>query len=602
MPLSETLLEPIAGDNPGGTSVRYEPVYDQIKQARHEEIDVPQGEWQRPRKVADYALVIKLATEVLAKRSKDLQVAAWLTEALLRRQGYPGLLDGLTLIHGLIEKFWDHLYPEIEDGDLGMRAAPLEWVGQYLETAAKMVPLNRAGHDFLRYKESRLVGYEAQVEGDSEREAARNEQLEQGRLAPEEFDSSFEETPKAFYKQLLADIDAASAARAALEKLCDEKFADEAPAWSNLRDGLAEVRQLVSQLLAKKLETDPDPIEAEPVPTMDVTGAAGAPAGDGGGGTVSLEPRSREDAAARVAAAARFLRQAAPTDPAPYLMLRGFRWGELRVQGSEVDPRVLAAPPTEIRTRLKGLMLDARWPQLLEASEEVMATPFGRGWLDLQRYVFTACEALGSEYQFVLSAIRGALRSLLRDIPQLPDLTLMDDSPTANAETRRWLRESGLAEELAEPEPGFAAPRPTAPAAGGMPRHGAVDRARERLRAGQTDKAIELLLHAAAQEKSDRARFLLRSEATRIMVESGHESVARPLLEDMMQQIEKHTLEEWEDGETVALPLGLLYRCLVSLDGDESLRDSLYERVCRLDPMRAMQLNSVAAAHVEPES
>ena len=37
MPLREDLLQPIAGDNPSGKNLKYDRVYDQIKEARTEE-------------------------------------------------------------------------------------------------------------------------------------------------------------------------------------------------------------------------------------------------------------------------------------------------------------------------------------------------------------------------------------------------------------------------------------------------------------------------------------------------------------------------------------------------------------------------------------
>src|SRR5688572_25202638 len=133
MPLQTTeLLQPIAASKPGGDDIRYDPVFDQIKQARIEEDDLPTGDWARVRKTADYAQVVKLATEVLSKRSKDLQIAAWLTEALLKREGFAGLASGLDLLSAMLGGFWDHLYPMVEDDDLEYRAAPLDWVGQYL--------------------------------------------------------------------------------------------------------------------------------------------------------------------------------------------------------------------------------------------------------------------------------------------------------------------------------------------------------------------------------------------------------------------------------------------------------------------------------------
>jgi len=51
VPLRDDLLNPIPGNNPCGENLRYDPVYDKIKEARFEVEDyAPQGEWQRARK------------------------------------------------------------------------------------------------------------------------------------------------------------------------------------------------------------------------------------------------------------------------------------------------------------------------------------------------------------------------------------------------------------------------------------------------------------------------------------------------------------------------------------------------------------------------
>jgi type VI secretion system protein ImpA len=241
-----------------------------------------------------------------------------------------------------------------------------------------------------------------------------------------------------------------------------------------------------------------------------------------------------------------------------------------------------------VRSRLKALMLDGKYAELLEAGEEVMAQPYGRGWLDLQRYILDACDGLGPQYEAVASAIKGALRTLLRDLPELLDLTLMDDTPTANAQTRAWLAQRGLIGGEAEVE----APAAEAPS---MSRGEAVLRAEALLRSGDSQRAIQLLLRAADQEKSARARFLGKSQAARVMVESGFDAVALPILREMAQQIEKHGLEDWEAGDTVAQPLGLLYRCLAKLGTAEQEKQPLYLRICRLDPLQAMQLASSTA-------
>src|SRR5579872_122710 len=129
MPSAEDLLKPIEGSNPSGVDLRYDELYSKVKEARREEAVPPAGMSEQDRKVADNPLVIKLATEALTKKTKDLWLAAWLTEAWLKVSGFAGLKQGLTLCHGLVENFWDTLYPEIEDGDMEIRAAPLEFLG-----------------------------------------------------------------------------------------------------------------------------------------------------------------------------------------------------------------------------------------------------------------------------------------------------------------------------------------------------------------------------------------------------------------------------------------------------------------------------------------
>ncbi|MGH7577769.1 MAG: type VI secretion system domain-containing protein, partial [Longimicrobiales bacterium] len=310
---------------------------------------------------------------------------------------------------------------------------------------------------------------------------------------------------------------------------------------------------------------------------------------------VAAGPRTRDEAAAWIAAAARRLRQDRPTDPAPYLMLRGFRWGELRGAGAD-DPRLLAAPSTEVRTRLKGLLLDASWVELLSSAEEALAQPYGRGWLDLQRYALTAADELGEDYEAVGAAIRSALRALLADRPDLALRTLMDDSPTANAETRSWLHEAKLISDGTDAAPVPEESRPTLRPTIAS-RRDAYDAARARANAGDPHGAMELLIREATREKSARARFIRRVQAAEIMVGAKMEAIALPILREMLDQVEAHRLEEWEAGETVAQPLDLLYRCIIALNSGAVDPQSLYERICRLDPVRAVQLPSRDSAN-----
>ena len=457
MPLRDDLLNPIPGENPSGESLRYAPVFDKIKEARREDDDAPQGDWQFERKTADYPLVIKLAGEALATKSKDLQVAAWLTEAMLRKEGFQGLKAGLELIKGLIENFWDTLYPELDDGDAEMRAAPLEWLGTRMEPALRSVPLTSKGANWFQFKESRAVGYEAAADTDAKAEA-RNAAIAEGKMSGEEWDGAVAATPKAFYAEMEETLDGILEVIESLSDVIgEEKFGDVAPSFGPMRTTVEEIRHTVHGLLQKKREVEPDEgaeaaaAEEEPA-SAEETPAARSPAPTAG--ALAAEPADHDDAFQRVTAVAAYLRRNDPSSPLPYLLLRGLRWGELRAAGTDVDANLLEAPPTGTRQALKKAANDSDWPQVLELGESAMGLPCGRGWLDLQRYVFRAANELG--YYQVASAIRAEVNGLLADYPALRQATLLDDTPAANPETQAWL------DEIAAAPPAEAAYAPAA--------------------------------------------------------------------------------------------------------------------------------------------
>lgn len=597
MPLPDDLLNPIEGPNPSGASLRYDPVYDKIKEARREEAQPPPGMTEQDRKVSNNVLVIKLTTDLLTTKTKDLQVAAWLTEALLKQKGFGGLKDGLAVCCGLIDKFWDTVYPELEDGDAESRGAPLGFVGTKLDIPLKLVPVvEKVKYSLLDYQQSRDVGYEDQAKADDAKKR-RAALVKEGKLTPEAFDKAFEETPKKFYAQAEQDLDGCLERLRYLKKICDEKFGPEGPAYGPLQSGLDAARHVIHSFLQKKREKEPDPVEV--VPTAEqATGAEGEGSAAGAAPVragvfisveTSSEPADRMDAIRKVAEAAAALRRREPQSPASYLMLRGLRWGELRAAIDVADPTKLEAPPTELRRHLKKLLLDKKYEELLDAAESTMALPCARAWLDLQRFVVEACDGLGSGYEAIARAIRSELKALVTDIPQLLDATLMDETPAANAETRAWL--VTLTQAPAQPATAEAAPPAASNGLGskwpGQPTDAYVQ-ALQALREGQERKAFEILQQDIARRRSGRERFRRRMQLVEICATTNKTNVAQPILDDLAAAIENHKLDEWEDPGMVASALATLMKMSVRLQADKAAQQKMFERICRLDPAQAL--------------
>jgi type VI secretion system protein ImpA len=627
VPVRNDLLEPVAGENPSGPSLRYDRLYDQIKEARTEEDDsLPVGDWQRAAKKADFNLVIKLAGDALALRSKDLQLLAWLVEAHIKREGITVLPPCLSLFLAMQERFWETLHPEMEDGDPGLRAVPIEWMANRVSALLYSAPLTRTGYGFYQYKESRSVGYDADANQSDAKREAREAALKEGKLTAEAFDAALAATPKSFYVETENALGEAMDLLQRLAVFCEERYGADGPTLNRLEQSIQDVKHAVRTLLEEKRKTDPDvsvekqvdvasqlhdvtsqwePVieqdrrelasepEAKSVPAI---AAPGMQMGEAG------EPANVEMAAARIQACARFLAQQDEASPVAYLLQTGLRWGELRAREVTMDVGY-PPPPTDARQQLRRALTEGNWSELLRASVAAAGEPWGGIWLDLQRYIWKASVELG--YGAIALSVLSSLGALLRDFPAMPELTFNDDTPAANPETLRWLEETVLPKPLEAaptaaqiiygreagqdrtPEPGE---REAIDQQEAMP--DTLEIARGLIQQGHAHQAIQLMVRDAAQQESGRLRFQRRTQVAQLCLAAGYESVAAPMLEQLAAEIEQRHLEGWESRDLLAPPLTLLLKCMQGRGEGAERKQGIFDRLCRIDPMAAMDCSS----------
>ena len=128
----EELLAPISDDQPCGEDLAFAPEVDAINRARQaDDPSIDQGAWVTTLKEADWKFVAKQCAHLVARRSKDLQLAVWLVEASAKMHGMRGLADGVFVLAELCDRFWEHLYPTLEDG-VEQRIGNLAWIGARL--------------------------------------------------------------------------------------------------------------------------------------------------------------------------------------------------------------------------------------------------------------------------------------------------------------------------------------------------------------------------------------------------------------------------------------------------------------------------------------
>lgn len=267
--LSDDLLDPISADQPVGVDLRWTPEWDRIKEARRSDDPLEPGKWvKKEQKSADWRSVQELATALLRDRSKDLQLAMWLTEANIKLHGFPGLRDGLRMARELMVRYWDQgLYPKMEDGPED-RAGPFEWLNDKLVDSIAAIAITvQVGHgtdySFVDLQDARRVGWEANCrtadgEVDSNKKKAYDQALADGHVSMEMFDRSVKETRRAPYEELNSDVVQAFEEFRSLEKVIDEKFGEAAPNLSTCRTVLGEIKQAVSDILDKLRLAEPD--------------------------------------------------------------------------------------------------------------------------------------------------------------------------------------------------------------------------------------------------------------------------------------------------------------------------------------------------------
>jgi type VI secretion system protein ImpA len=110
------LLQANSEQTPAGDDLEYDPLFGEMERAAKGKEEQQLGDTLIAAEEPDWSALKSHALAVL-ERSKDLRAAVQLTRAMIRTHGYGGLADGLSLIKGYLEGFWDSLYPQLDADD-----------------------------------------------------------------------------------------------------------------------------------------------------------------------------------------------------------------------------------------------------------------------------------------------------------------------------------------------------------------------------------------------------------------------------------------------------------------------------------------------------
>ena len=240
----DAILTPIPGENPAGEDLCYDIVYEGIKEARREnctsEDILGKGENRKDEdKKADWDKVIELSITALTNKTKDLQITVWLTEALVKTEGFEGLTMGFKILTGLLKNYWEHVYPEIDGGDFESRANRLEFINDKFSLSIKQIPITDSkatrGYSWLQWKES-------QGEMIAEKTIGAG-----GKVTSEDFNLAVYTSTGVYYEALEKNLKQCREAFDDFEKIVDEKFGHkQAPSFDKLKKSFGDFEQFMS--------------------------------------------------------------------------------------------------------------------------------------------------------------------------------------------------------------------------------------------------------------------------------------------------------------------------------------------------------------------
>jgi type VI secretion system protein ImpA len=330
----EKLLAPISGETPAGVDPRaddspasdYHAVRDARLANRAAERQLLADPGAAP---PDWKPVLQRGVGVLSAKAKDLEIAAFVIEALVRVHGFAGLRDGFRLARELVERFWEQLYPLPDEDGIETRVAPLTGLNGAdgegtLVSPILCVPLTGGDPPYACYHLRQALAL-AQVKD----EAVRARRVQDGAVALEQVQRAVAETPREFFATLLQDL---TECRDEFARLCaalDEKCGAHAPPTSNIRNALAACRDALEQVAGAKL---PTPGKAEAIPDPTANGTAPAPERTAPPPAAAFTADAivtRDDAFKVLTQVAEYFRRAEPHSVLSYSLEQVVRWGNM---------------------------------------------------------------------------------------------------------------------------------------------------------------------------------------------------------------------------------------------------------------------------------
>jgi type VI secretion system protein ImpA len=343
--IAEQIAAAIPGDNPAGVDTRtdsrrdgpYRVIKDaQVEARRIEKKAIEEGEGPSAA-LPQWNVVKDVGLEILTSQSKDLDVASYVIEAMVRIDGFSGLADGFLWTKVIVEKFWDKLYP-LPDTEEGEEVTPEMIVDARIQPLSRLsdMELLHTPISWLEITDKVATGpyvfwhYDQAVEFEKLSDKEKEIREKRGTVTKSQFDAAVAESDISFFQRLLKGIQDCQTHYKGLIDLVSKKCKQSVtagtplPSYSKVQEDLDNCLKAVRFITKGRLPDLPDPTAAKPA---DAGAAAAKP--QSAAAPVDKVLVTREDGFRQLLEVAAFFERTEPQSLIPALIKKVVRQGKL---------------------------------------------------------------------------------------------------------------------------------------------------------------------------------------------------------------------------------------------------------------------------------
>lgn len=311
----DALLKPVSDDAPCGRDLEYDEPFLTLQELARGKPEQVIGDKVRPAQEPAWPKVREAAEELFSS-TKDLRVAGILHMALLKTAGVDGLADGLGLIHAMLERYWDNVFPMLDvedDNDPTFRVNSLiaALVGEEAVATVRLAPLVESRqfgkHSLRAYRiATGTLRVETEEGNDPAQELARIE-------------SAFGDVQMEELSATAALLNAASEHLNGIQHILLDKADGIPDDLKVLSADLREMKGLVDGHLARRGGGD------EAASAQAGGEGEGAAAGTGASQPISGTIRNRSDVITTIDKICDYYARVEPSSPVPFMLQRAKR-------------------------------------------------------------------------------------------------------------------------------------------------------------------------------------------------------------------------------------------------------------------------------------